>query len=68
MADAAGGPAADTDASRSALSRFRAATCGATAIEYAMIAGLISIMIVAGATQIGTQVKFFFEQMIVPFL
>jgi pilus assembly protein Flp/PilA len=41
---------------------------GATAIEYAMIASFISIAIVAGATSIGTQVKAFFEQMIVPFL
>jgi Flp pilus assembly pilin Flp len=29
---------------------------------------MISIMIVAGATQIGTQLKTYFEQMIVPFL
>ena len=41
---------------------------GATAIEYAVIASLISIMIVAGATTIGQQVKTFFENMIVPFL
>ncbi|HWA92255.1 MAG TPA: Flp family type IVb pilin [Rhizomicrobium sp.] len=43
-------------------------TSGATAIEYAMIAGMISIMIVAGATQIGQTVKTFFMDMIVPFL
>ncbi len=33
-----------------------------------MIAGLVSIAIVAGARSIGTQVEFFFEQMIAPFL
>ncbi|MBV9992413.1 MAG: Flp family type IVb pilin [Alphaproteobacteria bacterium] len=64
MADAAGGLAAHSDAARS----FVGDRSGATAIEYAMIASLISIMIVAGATTIGTQVKTFFEQMIVPFL
>ena len=64
MADAARGPAARSDAARSFISDTR----GATAIEYAMIASLISIMIVTGVTTIGTQVKNFFEQMIVPFL
>lgn len=64
MADAARGFAAHSDAARS----FIGDTRGATAIEYAMIASLISIMIVTGVTTIGTQVKNFFEQMIVPFL
>jgi Flp pilus assembly pilin Flp len=68
MADAARRPAAHPDAARSALSRFAAAEGGATMIEYAMIAGFISIVIVAGAQQIGGQVKNMFEQMIVPFL
>ncbi len=35
---------------------------GATAIEYAMIASLISIVIVAGVTSIGTQLSTFFTQ------
>ena len=64
MADAARRPAAHPDAARSFVSDTR----GATAIEYAMIASFISIMIVAGASAIGTQVKTFFEQMIIPFL
>ncbi len=64
MADAAGGRAPHSDAARS----FVSDTSGATAIEYAMIAGMISIMIVAGATQIGQTVKTFFMDMIVPFL
>lgn len=68
MADAAGGFAAHTHAARSALRRFGAATCGATAIEYAMIAGFISIVIVASAAQIGGTVKSFFEEVIAPFL
>ena len=41
---------------------------GATAIEYAIIASMLSLMIIAGATTIGQQVKVFFETMIVPFL
>ena len=35
---------------------------GATAIEYAMVAGLISILIVGGVSSIGTQLKTFFTQ------
>jgi pilus assembly protein Flp/PilA len=36
-------------------------TGGATAIEYAMVASLISIVIVASATSIGAQLKAFFS-------
>lgn len=43
------------------MKRFAANTSGATAIEYALIAGLISIMIVAGATTLGTTLKGFFS-------
>lgn len=43
-------------------------TRGATAIEYAMIASLISIMIVTAVGTIGKQITIFFEQMIAPFL
>ena len=39
---------------------------GATAIEYAMIASMISILIVGGASAIGSQVNKFFEEMIIP--
>jgi pilus assembly protein Flp/PilA len=35
------------------LKRFQADVSGATAIEYALIASLISVSIVAGATLIG---------------
>ena len=41
----------------SAIRRFWADTSGATAIEYCFIAGLISIVIVAGATAIGTKLN-----------
>jgi pilus assembly protein Flp/PilA len=41
---------------------------GATAIEYAMIAGLVSIVILTAVTQIGENVKSFFTQMIAPFV
>ncbi len=34
---------------------------GATAIEYGLIGALISIAIVAGATQVGSSVRAFFE-------
>ncbi len=35
------------------LKRFREDTSGATAIEYALIAGLLSIVIIGSATSIG---------------
>lgn len=35
-------------------------TSGATAIEYAMVAGLVSIIIVTAVTSIGVTVKGFF--------
>jgi len=43
------------------LRRFIADTHGATAIEYAVIASLISIVIVAGAGAIGTSLNAFFQ-------
>lgn len=33
---------------------------GAAAIEYGLLAGLISVMIIAGATVMGTQIKLLF--------
>jgi pilus assembly protein Flp/PilA len=39
---------------------FRADASGATAIEYALIASLISMVIIAGATSVGTQLSGFF--------
>ncbi len=37
--------------------------CGATSIEYALIASLISVMIIAGATSVGTKLSTFFTTM-----
>ncbi len=42
---------------RSVIRRFFRDTTGATAIEYCFIAGLISILIVTGATAIGTKLN-----------
>ncbi len=39
---------------------------GGTAIEYAMIASMISIVIFAAVGNIGSTVKHFFEQMVAP--
>jgi pilus assembly protein Flp/PilA len=39
------------------LAKFLADERGATAVEYAMIAIMISIVIVAGATSIGTKLS-----------
>ena len=36
------------------IKRFIAGQSGATAIEYALIAALISMVVVAGATSVGT--------------
>jgi len=48
------------DRMRSALIALRAVRSGATAIEYALVAGLISLSIVFWAAQIGTSVSGFF--------
>ena len=47
---------------RAVIRRFYSDTSGAIAIEYCFIAGLISILIVTGATAIGSKlnVKFSF--------
>lgn len=39
----------------SLLKRFQDDVSGATAIEYALIAGIVSISIISGATSIGTR-------------
>jgi pilus assembly protein Flp/PilA len=44
------------------LKRFQDDVSGATAIEYALIAGLLSIVIVASATSIGTQLTGIFTR------
>jgi pilus assembly protein Flp/PilA len=46
---------------------FAAGSCGATAIEYAMIAGLISIVIVGGVTAIGTRLSSNFNDVLAGF-
>ena len=48
------------------MKAFARDTSGATAIEYAMIASVVSIMVVAGAFQIGQTVKQFFLDTILP--
>jgi len=46
------------------VSGFAADTGGATAIEYAMIAGLISILIVTAVTTLGTNVQSLFQRLV----
>src|ERR1044071_8257389 len=58
--DAAGRSAARRHAARSALASLLRDVSGATAIEYALIASLISILIIAGITQIGTALLVFY--------
>jgi pilus assembly protein Flp/PilA len=59
LSDAGGGHSAHSYAARSALTFWRN-EFGATAIEYALIAGFISIVIVTAVTQIGGTVQGFF--------
>lgn len=44
------------------MKRFRRDESGATAIEYALIATLISILIIGGASMIGTSTRNSFER------
>lgn len=43
------------------LARFARSESGATAIEYSLIATLISIAIIVGATALGTQLNVLFQ-------
>ncbi|HEU0162179.1 MAG TPA: Flp family type IVb pilin [Rhizomicrobium sp.] len=61
LSHAGGRPAADPHAARSALGRFARDARGSTAMEYALIGALISIMIVTGVTTIGTKLSGFFD-------
>ncbi|MBS0471906.1 MAG: Flp family type IVb pilin [Proteobacteria bacterium] len=63
LSDAAGRLADHTDAARSALKRFLGREDGTTAIEYAVIASLISIMIFAGAQSIGRNIWTFAQSL-----
>jgi Flp pilus assembly pilin Flp len=51
------------DRMRSALVALRTDRSGATVIEYALIAGLISVSILIWAFEIGTSVSAFFKTM-----
>jgi pilus assembly protein Flp/PilA len=44
---------------------FAVSSCGATAIEYALIASLISIVIATAATSIGTSISSDFNALMV---
>jgi pilus assembly protein Flp/PilA len=66
LSDAAGGHPAHSGLARFAL-KFFGDVHGATAIEYAMIASMISIAIVLGATTIGGKVTGFFNS-VAPYL
>lgn len=46
------------------MSRFAIDTSGATAIEYALIAGSVSIVIVTAVTMVGTNVKDLFQRLV----
>lgn len=46
---------------RTALVKAICCDSGVTAIEYALIGGLIAIAIVTGATQVGTNISGFFS-------
>ncbi|MBB4092819.1 Flp family type IVb pilin [Ochrobactrum pecoris] len=39
------------------FARFRKDESGATAIEYALIAGLVAVVIITGATTLGTKIS-----------
>ncbi|MBS0280774.1 MAG: Flp family type IVb pilin [Proteobacteria bacterium] len=58
------GFAAASHAARSAVKRFAADTSGATAIEYALVAGSVSIVIVAAVSMVGTNVKGLFQRLV----
>jgi pilus assembly protein Flp/PilA len=63
VCDATGRFAAHPDAARSALSRFLRNDSGATAIEYALIAVFLSVLILVGVTSIGTTLTAFFQSL-----
>jgi pilus assembly protein Flp/PilA len=66
-AHAAGRFAPHPDAPRSALSVFSKDKHGATAIEYALIAASISIVIVTAVSAIGNTLKGFFGAVVAGF-
>jgi len=46
------------------VKRFAANTSGATAIEYALIAGFISILIITAVTLLGSNVKALYQSLV----
>ncbi|MCP5411023.1 MAG: Flp family type IVb pilin [Alphaproteobacteria bacterium] len=63
LSDAGRRPAAFAHAARSALGAFAADNRGATAIEYALIASLISVVIVGSLVTIGDKLGTFFTSL-----
>ena len=55
---------AETFRMQTAMKDLVADDSGATAIEYAMIASLVSILIFVGVTQIGTTLRGFFQNLV----
>ena len=65
LSDAARRLAAYTDAARSNLRCFLSDISGATAIEYAMVAGGIAVVVVAAVNLLGQNVKTtFFDKVV----
>ncbi|MBN9544105.1 MAG: Flp family type IVb pilin [Alphaproteobacteria bacterium] len=63
LSHARGRLAAASHVARSAVKRFAADTSGNTAIEYALIAGFISILIITAVSLLGTNVKGLFQSL-----
>jgi pilus assembly protein Flp/PilA len=62
LSHAAGGPAVDPHAARSALALFYADQHGATAIEYALIASMISIVILTAIVSMSGTLTTMFQE------
>jgi pilus assembly protein Flp/PilA len=60
LSDARSRLAACSHAARSLVRDLAACESGATSIEYALIASLLSIMILTGVTAVGTKLSTFF--------
>lgn len=43
------------------MKAFAVSSCGATAMEYALIASLISVVVITGVTAVGTKLSTFFS-------
>jgi pilus assembly protein Flp/PilA len=67
LSHAGGRFAAAAHAARSVVKAFAADKRGATAIEYALIAGLVSIIIVGAVTNMGSAVNSLFARVVTGF-